>query len=176
MSKPHDKKLKNCIVGYGWHSFNRHRHLQANWLEICSTGSPLYLTAFIHASWLPQTLSFLLCPLCAGLQNPSAAERKWCKSQHSEDLPSNQSLLSTSSGSLTAARHSFFQYKIKSSQSKTSLLSSLPSWIHPTAPPPFYWTTFITSSLLTSFSLISLNKILTVVTSPYPTTCPHYPI
>ncbi|XP_077938224.1 uncharacterized protein LOC144383653 [Gasterosteus aculeatus] len=153
------------------------------------------------APWLSQ-------PVRAMRATMRASERRWRKYKRPDDLLEFQSLLSSFSASISAAKSSFYQSKIESSFSNPKKLFSIFSNLlePPTPPPPSpllpgdfvnYFTKKIadirssfsnppptsrvppTSPLspsLPSFTALSPNQILTLVTSARPTTCPLDPI
>ncbi|XP_077937991.1 uncharacterized protein LOC144383603 [Gasterosteus aculeatus] len=153
------------------------------------------------APWLSQ-------PVRAMRATMRASERRWRKYKRPDDLLEFQSLLSSFSASISAAKSSFYQSKIESSFSNPKKLFSIFSnLLEPPPPPPpstllpgdfvNYFTKKIadirssfsnppptsrvppTSPLspsLPSFTALSPNQILTLVTSARPTTCPLDPI
>ncbi|XP_075313226.1 uncharacterized protein LOC142373735 [Odontesthes bonariensis] len=135
-----------------------------------------------------------------------AAKRKWRKSKLPEDLLAFQSLLSTFSSSLSAAKTAFFCNKIQTSASNPKKLFQTFSSLlqpHPLSPPPPSSLTISPTSLtrrlkgnsgafeapkesmedtspsppsLSHFSPLSANEVLHLVTSSRPTTCSLDPV
>ncbi|XDV17968.1 hypothetical protein PO909_023756 [Leuciscus waleckii] len=135
-----------------------------------------------------------------------AAERKWHKSKDASDLSMYQSLLSSFSVDVHAAKSSYFHNKINSSSNTRLLFKTFNSFLCPPPPPAssltaddfanFFTnkTTAISSQFsaphtqeprptpstanipLSSFSSLTEEEVSTLLLSSHPTTCPLDPI
>ncbi|KAK1797590.1 hypothetical protein P4O66_000781 [Electrophorus voltai] len=150
------------------------------------------------APWLTETLHYHRREL-------RTAERRWRKSRVDSDLNSYKSLLSKFSLEVTSAKSSYYREKFESSSSDPHKLFTIFSSLLNPPPPsssltPEDFITFFeekvaavrqtfssvpsppanvhspTSNSLTSFSPLSSDEILQLLTSSNPTTCPLDPI